>query len=464
MISKKLALEILNIGLSTGADYSEIFIQATESFSQKVENGISEKPAAMYDVGAGIRLLKGLESIYGFTNDLTKKGLLKLVNNLAASFNGKRILTVTSLKRLKTIQLSPIKKHHRSIQKIDKIELLRKANKVLKDYDPRIVRAITVLNEVHAEVFIFNSLEKEVHDTRTYSRLGISAFASENGQIEANGDGPGAQMGYEFAEGFDTVKAAKEVARVAISLLSAKECPSGRMPVVIGNGFGGVLFHEACGHSLEATAVSRGLSVFSGKEGQLIASPLVNAFDNGIIPNAWGTINYDDEGNLSQNVQLIKNGVLNEYMIDMFNGRRMGKEANGHSRRQNYRYEPTSRMTNTYIDNGTSTVEEIISATKLGLYAKSMGGGSVNPTTGEFNFGCNEAYIIRDGKVAEQVKGAILIGTGEEILKEIDMVGNDLKFAQGVCGSSSGSVNTIVGQPTIRVKSMVVGGRGGELK
>lgn len=464
MISKKLALEVLNASLVSGADYSEIYLEKRYAFSTSIDNELSEKPGANLDIGAGIRLIKGLQSVYGYTNDLSRKGLLKLAANLASGFEGERILTVQEIKKVNLKQNSPVQIKHQEIRKEDKVELLRNANKVMRSYDSRIVRATTSMSEQHKEITIFNSDGKEVHEDRTYTRLYLSALASADGQIESAGEGPGAQAGYELTKSLDLEKVALEVARVAISLLSAKECPSGRMPVIIGNGFGGVLFHEACGHSLEASSVSRNMSVFSNRQGDQIASPLVNAFDDGTIQNAWGSINYDDEGNKSEKTQLIKNGILNDYLIDMFNGRRMNKEANGHSRRQDYRYEPTSRMTNTYIDNGESTVQEIIENTKLGLYAKSLGGGSVNPTTGEFNFGCSEAYIVRDGKIAEQVKGAILIGSGEEILKNIDMVANDLSFAQGMCGASSGSVPVIVGQPTLRVKSMVVGGRGGELK
>ena len=247
-------------------------------------------------------------------------------------------------------------------------------------------------------------------------------------------------------------------------MLYAKECPSGKMPVVIGNGFGGVIFHEACGHALEASAVSKNLSVFANKLGQQIASDVVTAYDDGTIENGWGSNNIDDEGNKTQRTLLIENGILKSYLIDDFNGRRMNMKGNGACRRQNYKYEPTSRMSNTFIANGKSTPEEIIKATKLGLYTKSLKGGSVNPATGEFNFGCSEAYIIRDGKICEPVRGASLIGSGAEVLMHIDMVGNDLKRAQGMCGAASGSIPADVGQPTIRVSEILVGGNGGELK
>ena len=236
-------------------------------------------------------------------------------------------------------------------------------------------------------------------------------------------------------------------------------CPAGVMPVAIGNGFGGVIFHEACGHSLEASSVAYGTSQFAGKLGQQIANEKVTAVDDGTIPNAWGSINFDDEGTPSHRNVLIENGILKSYMIDKFGGRRMGMAPTGNARRQSYAYVTTSRMTNTFICSGEDKNEDIIASVEYGLYAKDMGGGSVNPATGGFNFSVKEGYLIRNGKVCEPVRGASLVGTGSEILMKIDMVGQNLARAQGMCGSSSGSIPTDVGQPMIRVSSITVGGR-----
>ena len=223
-------------------------------------------------------------------------------------------------------------------------------------------------------------------------------------------------MGFEMFEIIDPEYYAKEASRMAITMLNADLCPAGRMPVVIDNGFGGVIFHEACGHALEATSVAKGHSVFTGKIGEKIASDKVTAIDDGTIPNAWGSINIDDEGIPSQKKTLIENGILKGYMVDKLNGRRMGMEPNGSSRRQSYKYAPTSRMTNTYIAAGNDENKDIIATTPDGLYAKKMGGGSVNPITGEFNFAVAEGYLIKNGKVDKPVRGATLIGKGSEIL------------------------------------------------
>ena len=231
------------------------------------------------------------------------------------------------------------------------------------------------------------------------------------------------------------------------------------MPVAIDNGFGGVIFHEACGHSLEASAVAYNQSQFTGMLGQQIANEKVTAIDDGTIPGAWGSINIDDEGHPAQKNVLIENGILKAYMIDKFNGRRMGMPSSGNSRRESYAYTPTSRMTNTYIAAGTDRNEDIIASMEYGLYAKEMGGGSVNPVTGEFNFAVNEGYLVRNGQICEPVRGASLVGKGSDILKDIDMVGSQLDLGQGMCGSSSGSVPVNVGQPMIRVSHITVGGR-----
>ena len=266
-------------------------------------------------------------------------------------------------------------------------------------------------------------------------------------------------MGIEMFETIDAEAAGIEAARIAHTMLHAKNCPAGNMTVAIDNGFGGVIFHEACGHALEATAVAKGNSVFAGKLGQKIASSKVTAIDDGTIPNAWGSLNIDDEGNKTQKNVLIENGILKGYMIDKLNGRRMNMEPTGSSRRQSYKYQPTSRMTNTYIASGTDKPEDIIKSIDNGLYAKKLGGGSVNPVTGEFNFSVQEGYLVKNGVIQEPVRGASLIGKGSDVLMEIDMVGDNLELAQGVCGSSSGSIPTNVGQPMIRVKNITVGGR-----
>ncbi len=465
MLSKKQAIEVLNKGLSTGADYAEIFIEDKLSYGYSVENGKVETTSTSETFGAGIRLLKKLQSVYGYTNDVSKKGLLALAESLSSSFEGKQELTVTSLKIKNVKNRHPHVRPNALEDSKTKIDYIKKGDEAMRKVSDKIVRTQSGLNHYENRITLITSKGFIYKDSKERGRLFLSCVAADGDKIETGFSGPGASAGFEyFADNIDPVKLGKETAESALTMLNAKECPSGIMPVVIGNGFGGVIFHEACGHALEASAVSKNLSVFANKLGQQIASPIVTAYDDGTIVNGWGSNNIDDEGNPTHRTLLIEKGILKSYLIDNFNGRRMGMEGNGACRRESYRYEPTSRMSNTFIANGTSTPEEIIKATKLGLYAKSLKGGSVNPATGEFNFGCSEAYIIRDGKICEPVRGASLIGSGKDVLMHIDMIGNDLLRAQGMCGAASGSIPTDVGQPTIRVSQILVGGNGGELK
>lgn len=465
MINKKQALEILNAALSTGGDYAEIFIEDTESESIIVENSKVDQNIVTHAYGAGLRILNKLQSVYGYTNDVTKKGLLDLASNLAKSFSDERVLTVESLRSKKVKNIHVRQRLSRDVPSEEKIAYLKAGDEVMKGYDPRIVRTRSIFASTYNKITIFNSKGYAFHDEKERARVVFTALGVEGDKIENGADIRGTSAGFEyFVNELDPKELGLNAAKQTIVMLGAKECPSGKMTVVIGNGDGGVIFHEACGHSLEASSVSRNLSVFAGKEGQQIASTIVNAVDDGTLSNEWGSNNIDDEGNPTHRNVLIENGILKNYLIDDFNGRRMNKKGNGACRRQSYKYEPTSRMSNTYILPGKSTPEEIIKATKLGLYAKSLSGGSVNPITGEFNFAVSEAYIIRDGEICEPVRGASLIGSGAEVLMNIDMIGNDLAMSQGNCGAASGSIPVDIGQPTIRVQNILVGGNGGELK
>lgn len=465
MISKNLAIEVLNLATATGADFAEIYLEENEASSISMDNCKVESTSNALTYGAGIRLLKGLQSVYGYTNDISRKGLSKLAKDLASSFNGERVITVENITKVRMNKKHLPKIKYSEYPQDQLIDLLVRASQACLDVDSKIIRARAGFTCNYKTVEIYNSDGKKLEDIHSRGRAYITAVAAKEGAIETQGTGPGAQKGMEyFLDEVDLVEEAKKVARTALVMLDAKECPSGKMPVIIGNGFGGVLFHESCGHPLEASSVAKGLSVFSNKKGTKIASDIVSAVDDATIEGGWGSGNIDDEGNKTQRNLLIKNGILNSYLVDNFNGRRMGEKGNGACRRESYKYEPTSRMSNTFILPGKSTPEEIIAATKFGLYAKSMGGGSVNPATGEFNFAVNEGYIIENGKIAYPVKGATLIGSGKDVLLKIDMIGNDLERARGMCGASSGSIPADVGQPTLRVSEMTVGGRGGLVK
>ena len=462
MLNRKLIEDTLTVALSTGGDFAEIFVEDRTNNGIVMIGGKVESTMSGRDYGIGIRIFKGFNSVYAYTNKSDPDTLIETAKKAAQAVEGDIIdltinLTKTNVKNINIIQIDPT-----TVEKTNKVQVMRKAYDTAFNYDDLITQVSVNYTDYIQNIMVANSEGLWKEDTRVRSRLGISSVASKNGEMQSGFYAPGASKGYEFFENLNIDYYAKEASRIAVTMVKARYSPSGRMPVIIDNGFGGVIFHEACGHGLEATAVAKGLSVFAGKVGQQIASPIVTAIDDGSIPNEWGSYSIDDEGTQSQRNVLIENGILKGYMIDKLNARRMNMDITGSSRRQSYRFSPTSRMSNTFIDNGSSTPEEIIVNTEKGLYAKHMGGGSVNPATGEFNFAIMEGYIVENGKIKEPVRGATLIGKGSEVLNKIDMVGNNLLQSQGMCGSISGSIPANVGQPMIRVSELTVGGREGE--
>jgi TldD protein len=462
MLNKLLIKKVLDAALTTNADFAEVFIE--DKFQTDISLLSSEIQSVnnAKEFGVGVRVAKGYQRVYGYTNSPKEEDLVKLASDLAQSFPGEPVGIDFELEELKEGNAHTIKLLPSEVSIDDKVSVVQRANKAAREYSDEINQVAVRFQDYVQNIWVANTEGTYVKDTRVRTRLAINSVAANEETKQSGFNGPGGHWGFEFySDVINVEEAAQEASRVAVTMLHAEECPSGKMPVVIDNGFGGVIFHEAVGHSLEATSVAKGASVFSGKKGEKIASELITAIDDGTIANAWGSATYDDEGNLQKRRVLIKDGKLNSYMIDKLNAKRMDDECTNSGRRQSYKFAPTSRMTNTYIDNGESTFDEIIAATEFGLYAKKMGGGSVNPATGDFNFAVGEGYMIRDGKIAEPVRGATLVGTGSEALLKVDMVGNNLLTAQGMCGSASGAIPTDVGQPTIRVSEITVGGRKG---
>jgi TldD protein len=459
MLNQALIKDTLDMALSTGGDFAEIFAENKNKSQIVMVDGTVEEAVSGLDYGVGIRIFYGFNAIYAYTNDTSYDNMLYTAKQAAQALKSVKKASVMDFKKLDFTNIHNIRKLPFDIDKKQKVDIMRQANSTVLEYDKLISQArITYLEDVQ-DVLIANSNGLWAEDRRVKTRFAIEAIASLGSEKQTGRMSPGAQMGFEFFDTIDVVDLSKQAAQSAITMIKADLCPSGKMPVVIGNAFGGVIFHEACGHGLEATAIAKEASVFTNKIGSQIASPLVTAIDDGTIANAWGSLNIDDEGVPCRKNVLIEKGILKSYMVDTLNGKKMDVEPTGSSRRQSYKYAPTSRMTNTYIAQGESKPEDIIANTEYGLYAKTMGGGSVEPATGEFNFSVLEGYMIRNGKIAEPVRGATLIGKGAEVLKNIDRVGNDLEQAQGMCGSISGSVPTNVGQPTIRVSEITVGGR-----
>lgn len=460
MLSKALCSDIIAKAMSTGADFAEVYQELTRGNVIKLIGGKIDAIDDTVISGVGVRAFLGTRTVYATTTDLSREGLLRCACAVADTIaQSKAEISINLTERIFP-NVHGVKRLPGDAPVNERIGILKEACFAAKEYDERIVQVQGNLISIDHSILVANSEELYTTDRHVRTRLAVSAIASNGTENQYGFFGPGRAMGLEMFETVNPAETGVRAARQAIVNLGAVPCPAGQMPVAIDNGFGGVIFHEACGHSLEATSVAIGASQMCGKMGQKIANEKVTAIDDGTIPNAWGSINIDDEGHPSQKNVLIENGILKSYMVDRLGSRRMGVPSTGSGRRQGYMYEPTSRMTNTYIANGPDKNEDIITSIEYGLYAASMGGGSVNPVNGAFNFAVNEGYIIRNGKICEPVRGASLIGTGSQIIQDIDMVGQNLELGQGMCGSSSGSVPTNVGQPLIRVSKITVGGVG----
>lgn len=459
-ITEEIAKQILDVALSTGGQFAEVFMENATSEVLRMRQGKLESTNLSSTKGAAVRVIKDGTEVSASVTLATVEKLLETAKTLADSFVGEQTTQVAPFVE-KDIEIVVNPLHVRGEDNSKELQLLSDSTRGAKEFSQEIVQVISMLTKNERNIFVFASDSTWQTDRRCNTRLICQAIASDGKDMQNGMSSFGRNQGMEMFEGFDAIQFGKEAAFNAVEMLHAEEMTGGEMPVVIHNGFGGVILHEACVHGLEATSVAKGMSVFCGKVGQKVASDIVNAVDDGTHPDLWGSINVDDEGTPSKRNLLIENGILRGYLVDKRNSFKMDHPITGSSRRESYKYQTTSRMTNTYFLPGESTFEEIIDNTKFGLFAKEMGGGSVNPATGEFNFAVNVAYMIEDGKITRPVKGATLVGSGKDVLLRIDMIANNLEYGYGMCGSQSGSIPTIVGQPTIRVSHMTVGGKGG---
>ncbi len=457
-MDKEFASKILQAGRDTGADFVEIFVEERRSSSLEYKDKKVEGAVANTEYGVGIRLIFGTEVLYTHTSDDSEENLFPLIKNLAFGRKGDSRI-IPPFAELKYKNLHSIIKDPRKIGQVPKLDIVKRVDSVARQVSSHISQVSARAYDVLSQIEIFNSDGLYAQDRRCWSRLGINVTAENGGERFLASESPGAMGGFEVFENIDLDDVSIKAAERALLMLDAEYLTGGQIPVVMGNGFGGVIFHEACGHPLETESIRRNASPFCDKLGEKIANEAVTAIDDGTIANSWGSINIDDEGMPTQKTTLIENGILKSYMSDYVGAKEVGVPRTGSGRRQSYHYAPVARMRNTYIAAGQSDFGSMIYSADGGIFAKKMGGGSVNPATGEFNFSVEEGYRIKNGKVAEPIRGATLIGKGHEIIPRISMVGSDLEYASGMCGASSGSVPVTVGQPTIKVDKILVGGR-----
>jgi len=451
---------VLAGAVRTGADFAEVYAEDKSNTSAGFDDGRIEQVTSGRDRGAGIRVIAGDTTGFAHTADLSEAGLVAAASAAAAAASqgggGVRNVSLTQapIHRPNTIVHPP-----ESIAKARKVELLQRMNEAARSYGPEIVQVSAGYGDSLKRTLVANTDGVFATDEIIRTLLRISAVADGDSGMQTGYQSMGHTVGFEIFDTVDVEELARDAARQAITKLLARPAPSGAMPVVIKNGSGGVLFHEACGHGLEADLVAKDSSVYAGKVGQLVANPLVTLVDDGTMPGEWGTLGYDDEGHITQRNTLIQDGVLTDYMWDHIRARNAGRPGSGNGRRQSYQHLPMVRMTNTFVLNGPDTPEDIISSTPNGVYVAKLGGGSVNTATGDFVFGMTEAYLIEDGKITEPLREGNLIGNGPKVLRDIDMLANDFAMGNpGTCGKDGQGVPVGDGQPTLRVKELTIGG------
>ena len=465
MIREEAARAVLTEAQKSGADYAELFLEDNESTRIEMIDGRVENASYARICGAGVRVLLGAQSAYAYCADTSERALFDTARAAAAALGEAKHAPSGAVLRTLTRYTTPVKVPFDTIGNADRVRVMRNGALAMKNVSGEVTQALVRYMDQVQRVTIVSTDGVYACDERPRTRIALQAVAMKGAEAQTGFEAPGFCRGFEtYRDWIDVEGSAKQAADMAVTMLHAPECPAGYLPVVIDGGFGGVIFHEACGHSLEATAVGRNNSVFCGKLHSKIAADCVSAVDDGTLPGEWGSINVDDEGGTPRRNLLIENGVLKGYLIDKLGSRRMNMPSTGSSRRQGYMYAPTSRMTNTFICAGSDDEEEMISGMAEGLYAKQMGGGSVNSSTGEFNFSVAEGYWVKNGRIVSPVRGATLIGKGHEVLFQIDRVGKTPWLSPGMCGSLSGQVPTTVGQPRIRVSGMTIGGKGGAIE
>jgi TldD protein len=459
VIDRDVALEVAEAALATGGSYSDVVCQRRAVMMVRFEDGRIDDVSTGIDSGGGVRVVKGDLAAYAHTDILDPEHLMAAARTAAEALEHAAGGTVLRIATPARKPPPPVCEPDEATYRIgDVVDRLAAADDAARSASKDVQQATIVHNSSVEEELLANSLGEVQEDTCRRTRLIVQVVAGREGIIQVGQEAPGSLAGSDFYDTYDSAEVALKAARRALAMLDARPSPAGRMAVVMNSGTGGVLLHEACGHGLEIDHVHKGASVYSGKVGEKVASSVVSASDDPTRRSLWGSYEYDDEGTPSQHTVLIEKGILRGYLYDRHEAMKDGVASSGNGRRQSFRSVPIPRMSNTYIEPGDSTPEEILASTTRGLYAAKMGGGQVDPTTGEFVFAVSEGYLIENGELGPAVRGAVLIGNGPRTLEIIDAVGNDLSFEEGTCGKEGQGVPVTTGGPTFRIEELTVGG------
>ena len=453
-------LKYLDTIKSKSVDYSDIYFQYSKNEFWSLEDGVVKNGSFSIDQGVGLRSISGEQTAFTYSDDISNssiKAAVQAIKSMESNGNSAAYqIPKNKQSSQKYTQNDPIE----SINNLEKIKILESIDSIAKRISPLVTRVSASLASSFDVVLIQNHFGKLVEDIRPLVRLSVSVIVESKKRREQGSSGGGGRYNLTYFDNHLISKYAKEAVENALINLEAESSPAGSMTVVLGSGWPGILLHEAIGHGLEGDFNRKGTSAFSNKMGQQVASKGITIVDDGTIKDRRGSLNYDDEGNETKNTTLIEDGKLVGYIQDAQNAKLMNMNLTGNGRRESYAHLPMPRMTNTYMLNGNHSKEEIITSVKNGLYASNFGGGQVDITSGKFVFSASEAYLIKDGRISHPVKGATIIGNGPDILKQVSMVGNDMSLDSGVgtCGKDGQSVPVGVGQPTLKIDKIVVGG------
>ena len=456
LIPPDAAERILGRTLARGGDFAELYAERRHGLGVTLDDGRVEGASDGAEQGVGIRLVVGDATYFGHVDALEESAIAEVADSIALASRSAALQPQT-LAAASQVNPQLVERRPEDVELARKVELLRACDETARATGGDVSQVTAGYGENRRSVTIYNSEGLATGDDRIRVRLSVQVIAARDGRIENGTETRGGHVGFELLDERPE-KVAESAARKALAALDAVPAPAGKLPVVVGNCFGGVLLHEAVGHGLEADAVQKGASVYAGRIGQQLAPSFVNAYDDGRKPGEWGTDGIDDEGMPTQQIPILKDGVLGSFLYDRKSALRDGVVSTGNGRRESFRHLPVPRMTNTYFAPGDSQVGDLIEAVGNGLYAVSFGGGQVEPATGDFVFGVSEGYLIENGRVTKPVTGATLTGNGLAVLQQIEAIAGDLKLATGYCGKAGQRVPAGVGQPHVLIREITVGG------
>jgi TldD protein len=456
-----LVREVLTAALSSGGRFAEIYAEERRSTSVRLDDGKVEDLTTGLDRGAGIRVISGDTSAYAHSNRLDSRALLEAARAASSAVSGSRRETVLDFTTSDPPVVHLPEEPAAGLTQERKVGWVQEADDAARAVSEEVRQVVAVYGDSTQRLLVANSEGLWVEEDRQRLRLFVSVVAARDGVLQTGFEGPAGLGGAEVLAAHPPSETGRKAAEMAVTMLDGVPAPAGEMAVVLGAGGGGVLFHEACGHGLEADTVGKEASVYRGRLGERLASSLVTGVDDATVAGEWGSFSFDEEGTPAQRTVLFEEGVLSGYLYDRYWAGKDGAAPTGNGRRQSYGHLPIPRMTNTSILPGEADPEEVIADTKRGVYAKVLGGGQVDPATGDFVFGVAEGYLIEDGKITTPVRGANLIGNGTTILQAVDAVGSDFDSRPGTCGKDGQGVPVTTSSPTLRIARMTVGGTGG---